>query len=114
MLVGGVFASTFGLLFVAAAMGAAIGLVLARAAVPAPGSDARPVSRRLVVWLALALAIVAVVVADIATWLYALAEGGTLELFDYLWTTYGLFIPAVAVVAVVTAWWGASAGPVQR
>jgi hypothetical protein len=114
VLVGAVLASTFGLLFVAAAMGASIGLILARAAVPAPGTDARPVARRLVMWLAVGLAIVAVAVADVATWLYARGEGGTLELFDYLWTTYGLFIPGVALVAAVAAAWGASAGPVQR
>ena len=112
--VGAVLASTFGLLFVGAAMGVVIGLVLARAAVPAPGAGLRPVSRSLVVRLAIALAIVAVVVADVATWLYARGEGGTLGLLDYLWTTFGPFVPGVAIIAAVGAAWGASAGPVQR
>jgi len=112
VLVGAVFASTFGLLFVAGAMGAAIGLLLARAAVPS--SDARPTPRPLVVRVAISLAIVAVVVADVGIWLYGRGEGGTLGLFDYLLTTFGPFVPGVAIVAAVTAWWGATAGPVQR
>jgi hypothetical protein len=110
--VGAVLASTFGLLLVAGAMGAAIGLLLARAAV-ADGVT-RPVSRSLVIRLAVGLALVAVAVADVAIWLYGRGEGGTLGLLDYLWTTFGPFVPGVAVIAAVTAWWGASAGPVQR
>lgn len=112
VLVGAVFASTFGLLFVAGVMGASIGLLLARAA--APGAGRTPVARRLVVRVAIGLALVAVVVADVGIWLYGRGEGGTLGLFDYLWTTFGPFVPGVAIVAAVTAWWGASAGPVQR
>ena len=110
--VGAVLASTFGLLLVAGAMGAAIGLLLARAAVADGG--ARPVSRSLVIRLAVGLALVAVAVADVAIWLYGRGEGGTLGLFEYLWTTFGPFVPGVALIAAVTAWWGASAGPVQR
>ena len=113
MFVGAVLASTFGLLFVAGVMGAAIGLLLARASVAT--EDTGPaVSRSLVVRLAIGLAIVAVVVADVGTWLFALGEGGTLGLIDYLWTTFGPFVPGVALVAGVTAAWGASAGPIQR
>lgn len=112
VLVGAVFASTFGLLFVAGVMGTAIGLLLARAAVPGGGQT--PVARGLVVRVATGLALVAVAVAYVAIWLYGRGEGGTLGLFDYLWTTFGPFVPAVAVIAMVTAWWGASAGPVQR
>lgn len=112
VVVGAVFASTFGLLFVAGFMGTAIGLLLARAAVPGGGQT--PVARRLVVRVATGLALVAVAVSYVAIWLYGRGEGGTLGLFDYLWTTFGPFVPAVAIVAMVTAWWGASAGPVQR
>lgn len=112
VLVGAVFASTFGLLFVAGAMGATIGLLLARAAVP--GGAQAPVARGLVVRVATGLALVAVAVAFVAIWLYGRGEGGTLGLFDYLWATFGPFVPGVALVAAVTAWWGASAGPVQR
>ena len=113
VLVGAVLASTFGLLFVAAAFGAASGLLLARAAVPAePGASAT--SRRTVSRLAIGIALIAVAAADVGLWLYARGEGGTLGLVDYLWTTFGPFVPGVAVVAVVAAAWGASAGPVQR
>jgi hypothetical protein len=106
-----VLTSTFGLLFVAGAAGGGIGLVLARAA--APRDDARPVSRRTVVRIAVVVALAAVVLADIATWLVALEEGGVLGPLDYLWTTFGPFVPAELVIAAVTAWWGASTGPVQ-
>ena len=109
--VGAVFASTVGLLFTSAVAGAGIGLVLARAAVP-PG-DPRAVARRTVVWTAIALAISAVVVAGVATWLYARQEGGTLGLVDYLFTTFGPFVPGELLIAAIAAWWGASAGPVQ-
>lgn len=114
VLVGAVLASTFGLLFVGGAMGATIGLLLARAAVPGEAGSGRPVPRGIVIRLAIALAVGAVIAADIGTWLVALGEGGTLGLLDYLWTAFGPFVPGVALVAVVTAGWGASAGPVQR
>lgn len=109
--VGALLASTAGLLFVAGIGGGATGLVLARAAVPR--DDARPVSRRTVGWLAVALAIGAVAVASVATWLIAKQEGGTLGLVDYLAETFGPFIPGEAVIAAAAAAWGANAGPVQ-
>jgi hypothetical protein len=109
--VGALLASTAGLLFVAGIGGGATGLVLARAAVPRDG--ARPVSRRTVGWLAVALAIGAVGVASVATWLIAQQEGGTLGLVDYLAATFGPFIPGEAVIAAAAAAWGANAGPVQ-
>ena len=110
-LVGAVFASTVGLLFVAGVAGAAIGLVLARAAVPL--GVASPVARRTVVWMAIGLSLVAVLGSAVATWAYARGEGGTLGLVDYLLTTFGPFVPAEALLAAVTAWWGANIGPVQ-
>jgi hypothetical protein len=113
VVVGAILASTFGLLFVAGAMGAAVGLVLARASVPAEGGGP-PVARTTVVRYAVVLALVTVVVAGVGLWLFALGEGGTLGPLDYLWTTFGPFVPGVMVVAVVAAAWGASAGPVQR
>lgn len=93
-------------------MGAAVGLVIARAAVP--GDAARPTSRRTVVWIAIALAIGAVALGDVGLWLFARQEGGSLGPLDYLWTTFGPFVPGDAVAAGLTAWWGAGAGPVQR
>jgi hypothetical protein len=112
-LVAAVLASTAGLLLVAGALGTTVGLLLARAAVPVDTAK-RPTPRRTVVRLAVALAVGAVMVADVLTWTYARREGGTLALLDYLWTTFELLVPVEAIVAAVTAWWGASAGPVQR
>ncbi len=109
--VGTIVASTAGLLFVAGVTGAIVGLVLARAAVP--GGDVPPVGRRQVAWLAIGLSVGAVGAAAVATWAYARSEGGTLGLIDYLLATFGPFVPAEALVAAVTAWWGASTGPVQ-
>jgi hypothetical protein len=114
VLVGAVLASTSGLLLVAGTMGAAVGLLLARAAVRGDGSAGRAVARRTVGRIGMALALAAVVAAYIGIWLYARQEGGTLDLVDYLWTAFGPFVPGVALVAVVAAAWGASAGPVQR
>jgi hypothetical protein len=111
VVVGAILTLTAGLLIAAGATGAAAGLVLARAAVPDDG--AHPVARRTLAWLAILLAIAAVAVAALVTWLIAQREGGTLGLLDYLNETCGLFIPAEAAIAAVTAAWGASAGPVQ-
>lgn len=110
--VGGVLAYPFGLPFVAGIMGAVIGLLAARAAVPSDGTT--PVPRRTVIRAAVALAVGGVVLGDVGLWLFAQSEGGVLGPLDYLWTTFGLYVPGVALVAAVTAWWGASSGPVQR
>lgn len=112
-LVGAVVASTAGLVFVSGVMGTAIGLLLARAAV-APDERAPALTRGAVLWLAIGIAVGAVVVADVATWLNARSEGGTLGLLDYLLETFGLFVPGELFVAALGAAWGASAGPVQR
>lgn len=112
VLLGAVLASTVGLLFISGAIGASVGLVLARAA--APTDDARPIARRTVTWLALALTLAAIVAAFVATWLNARSEGGTLGLVDYLWTTFGPFVPGQLLIGSVAAAWGANAGPVQR
>jgi hypothetical protein len=109
--VGAILASTEGLLFVAGVTGAAVGLVLSRAA--APGPDADPIPRGRIARLAVGLSLAAVALAAVATWIYARGEGGTLGPIDYLLTTFGPFVPAEAVIAAVTAWWGASIGPVQ-
>jgi hypothetical protein len=113
VVVGAVLASTAGLLFVAGITGASIGLVLARARVPA-GEIPPRLSRRAVTWLAVALALGAVAVAGICTWLIARGEGGTLGPIDYLLTTFGPFVPGEAILAALGAAWGAAAGPVER
>jgi len=110
-LVGAVLASTAGLLFAAGITGAAIGLVLARAAVPL--GEASPVPRGRVARIAVGLSLAAVLIASLAAWVIARGEGGVLGPIDYLLTTFGPFIPAEAAIAAVAAWWGASVGPVQ-
>ena len=112
-LVGAIVAATAGLVFVSGVMGAAIGLLLARAAV-ATDERAPTLTRNAVMWLAIGIAVGAVLVADVATWLNARGEGGTLGLIDYLWQTFGLFVPGELLVAAIGAVWGASAGPVKR
>jgi hypothetical protein len=115
VIVGAVLASTFGLLFVGGATGAAIGLLLSRAAVPREESGgAAPATRVTIRWVAVGLAVAAVIAADVVTWRYAQAEGGVLGLADYLLTTFGPFVPAVPIAAAIGAAWGAAAGPVQR
>jgi hypothetical protein len=112
ILVGGVLASTSGLLFVSGATGAAIGLLLARAALAGPDTPA-PMSRTAVIRIAALLALAAVGLGGLGTWVLARAEGGALGPLDYLLTTFGLFVPGELIVAAVAAVWGASAGPVQ-
>lgn len=114
--VSGILSTTVGLLFVAAVMGAGVGLTLAGLAVPAQSTDdaaSAPLLRATVRQAAIILAVSAVVVAAIATWLFALSEGGALGILDYLWSTFGLLVPGELVVAAVGAAWGAGAGPVS-
>lgn len=115
-LVGGLMASTAGLLLVAGITGAAVGLLLARAAVTGPASPpgGAALTRRQASRLAIAIAILAVIIGALATWLFARAEGGTLGFLDYLTETFGLFTPAELLVAALAAAWGAGAGPVER
>lgn len=115
VLVGGVLASTAGLLFVSGLTGAVIGLTLSRAAVPSPTSDSpepRVASRATVTRAAVLLACAAVIVAAVGTWLVALAEGGSLGLLEYLWTAFGPFVPAELAIAALAAAWAARTGPV--
>lgn len=112
-LVGAVVASTAGLVFVSGVMGATIGFLLARATLSID-DEAPALTRGAVTWLAIGIAVGAVVVADVATWLNARGEGGTLGLLDYLLQTFGLFVPGELLIAALGAVWGASSGPVQR
>jgi len=115
-LLGGLLSTTVGFLFVAAAMGAGIGLTLAGLAVAGPsdeGAGPTPIPRAAVRRAALLLAVGAVVLAAMATWLFARSEGGALGIVDYLWSTFGLLVPAEVGLAAVAAAWGAGAGPVS-
>jgi hypothetical protein len=110
--VGAILASTAGLLAVSATMGGGIGLVLAGARVPDQDGRAA-MSRRAVAWLAVSLATGAVVIAALATWLYARSLGGALAPIDYLLATFGPFVPGELILASLAAAWGAGAGPVR-
>jgi hypothetical protein len=115
-LLAGLLSTTVGLLFIAAAMGAGVGLTLAGLAVAGPendGAGSAPLPRAAVRRAALLLAVGAVALAAIATWLFARSEGGALGIVDYLWSTFGLLVPAEGVLAAVGAAWGAGAGPVS-
>lgn len=115
-LLGGLLSTTVGLLFIAAAMGAGVGLTLAGLALAAPSNDGAgqaPLRRATVRQAALLLAVGAVALAAIATWLFARSEGGALGILDYLWSTFGLLVPAEVVLAAIGASWGAGAGPVS-
>ena len=110
---GALLSSSFGLVFVAALTGAAVGLLLARAAVPGGGSApalTRPQTTRLAITIGLA----AVTLGAVGTWLHAIGEGGTLGPIDYLLETFGAIVPLELAVAAFGAAWGAGAGPVQR
>jgi hypothetical protein len=110
---GALVAETAGLVFVAGLTGAAVGLLLARAAAPGRGY-APAVTRRQARWLSIAIACASVAVGALATWLHALGEGGALGLLDYLLDTFELLVPAELAVAAIAAAWGAGAGPVER
>jgi len=109
---GALLSSSAGLVFVAGLTGAAVGLLLARAAAPGRG-DEPALTRRTTMWLAIGLSILAVVVAAVGTWLHALAEGGALGLLDYLFESFGVIVPLEVLIATVAAAWGAGAGPVE-
>ena len=116
-LLGGLLSTTVGLLFIAAAMGAGVGLTLAGRAVAEPSNGAAGQAltpRAAVRRAAILLASGAVVLAAIATWLFARSEGGVLGIVDYLWSTFGLLVPAEVALAAIGAAWGAGAGPVAR
>jgi len=113
VVVGGVLAEQRGLLAIAGTGGAAIGLLGARAAVSPDGVRPPALSRGRVVRVAVGLALLAIAVAAIGTWAYGRLEGGVLDPLTYLWSVYGLLIPAEAAIAAVAAAWGAGAGPIR-
>jgi hypothetical protein len=103
IVLGGPLSSTEGQLFISGIGGAAMGLVL---------SGAR-LDRRTVLRGAIATAVGAVLLGAAGTWLVARSEGGVLDPIDYLWQTFGLLVPAQALVAAIAAAWGAATGPVR-
>jgi hypothetical protein len=113
VVVGAVLAEQQGLLAIAGIGGAAIGLLAAGAAVSPDGVAPPPLSRRRVVRAAVGLALLAIAIAALGTWAYGRLEGGVLGPLDYLWSVFGPYIPAEAVIAAIAAAWGAGAGPIR-
>lgn len=113
VVVGAVLAEQRGLLALAGIGGGAIGLLGARAAVSPDSVRPPALSRGGAVRAAVGLALLAIAVAAIGTWAYGRLEGGVLDPLSYLWTVYGLLIPAEAAIAVAAAAWGAGAGPIR-
>jgi hypothetical protein len=112
VLVGGVLAVTSGLLFISGVTGAATGLLVADAAV-GDGTRAPALSRGDAVRVAMVVVLAGFVAATIGLWIVARAEGGALGPLDLMLQVYGALIPVGAVLGALTAWWGASVGPVR-
>lgn len=97
-ILGGILLVSAGLIVVAAAGGWAITIALRLgSAGTIPGSTRR--------WLAVGIAVAAVVLGQIGLWLFARTEGGVLPIFDYLAQTFGPVVPVQLVVAPLAAAW---------
>lgn len=108
-----IFAATTGTILVSGLTGAAMGLLIATAAVPSHSGGAAALERDEAVRLAVGMAVGAVIVAAGLIWIAGRLEGGVMDPVTYLWTTFGLGFPALAAVAALAAAWGASNGPVR-
>ena len=53
------------------------------------------------------------VATGLGVWLLARAEGGVLDPVSYLWTTFGVGLPFLTIVAIVGSAWGAANGPIR-
>jgi hypothetical protein len=109
----GLLTATTGTILVAAVVGAAIGLVLAGAAVTAGPGTGPALSRPGAVRLAAVLAIAMVGATALGVWFVARMQGGVLDPVSHAWTVYGFGFPAMAAAAAITAAWGAANGPVR-
>jgi hypothetical protein len=113
VVVGGVLAEQRGLLAIAGLGGALTGLLAADAAVSPDGVASPALTRPGAVRTAVGIAVLAVVSGAFGTWGYGRLEGGVLDPLTYLWSVFGLFIPAEAAIAALAAAWGAGAGPIR-
>lgn len=95
---GGILLISAGLVVVAAAGGWAVATALRLGS----GHTVPPSTRR---WLAVGIAVAAVVLGQIGLWLFARTEGGVLPIFDYLAQTFGPVVPLQLVVAPLAAAW---------
>ena len=95
---GGILLVSAGLIVVAAAGGWAIAIALRLGS----AGTIRPTTR---LWLAVGIAVAAIVLGQIGLWLFARTEGGVLPFFDYLAQTFGPVVPVQLVVAPLVAAW---------
>lgn len=95
---GGLFALSAGLLVVAFFIGRFTALAVGAAA----GAGSPP---RVRIVIAIALGSGGVVLAQVGLWLFALGQGGRLDLLAFLAETYGVLVPAEVALAAVGAWW---------
>jgi hypothetical protein len=98
VLFGGVLAFHPGLVVVAFFLGRIVGLLVRVGA----GNTMSPAARNS---LAIVLSLLGIAAAQLGIWVYALYEGGTLPLIEYLLQTYGGLVPLQAMVATGAAWW---------
>jgi hypothetical protein len=89
-----------GLLVAAAAIGRLVGLSVLEGARGTLGVTSR-------VGLSVTLSVLAVAVGETGTWMFARAEGGILDLPDYLAQVHGWIVPGQVVLAATVAWWTA-------
>jgi hypothetical protein len=97
VVLGGVLAISAGLVVVAGALGWAVAAGLAYGA-------GEHLSARRRVGAAVGASIVAVAVAQVGLWQYALTEGGVLGPIDYLLEVYGPLVPLEFGAAALLAW----------
>jgi hypothetical protein len=100
VLFGAVFAYSVGLLVVAFFLGRIVGYTVRAGALDSLSSSAR-------VSVAVLIALGAITLAQVAIWLWALQEGGTLGLGEYLVDAFGPLVPLEYMLATLTAWWTA-------
>jgi hypothetical protein len=98
VVLGGVLAMSVGLVVAAGLVGWLVGAVVT------PSASAQS-TRRFRRTIAAVLAVDAVVLAQVGLWLFARAEGGALQLVDYLAQTWGPLVPLQLLVAAAVAWW---------
>lgn len=96
VVLGGVLSLSAGLLLLTGLVGWVIGRSAATATHIGSGA------RRLI---AGGLTIASVVVGQVGLWLYAMSQGGALDLVGYLAQTWGPLVPAQILVAAGAAWW---------
>jgi hypothetical protein len=96
---GGILGLTAGLIVLALFLGRFTAFGVAAGAGPTLAGGAR-------LWLAIAIALGALAVAQLGLWGIAWLQGGRLDPLSFLAETYGALVPLQALLAAGGAWWG--------